>query len=187
MIDDLPDILGLHGLPAGRAPSPFAGLRDVVDQLLAPRGPDPGEGDDPEPPPSPPPGPATPDALEWAAIERLLAEVCTGLWRMRRLMVEPDDQQPAEATRRPFRHLQALQDSLAGAGLAAIDHTGAAYDPGMSLTIVACEQRSGIAHDRIIETLRPTVTHHGRRIQVGEVILAIPRTDENDEPQDPTP
>lgn len=135
-----------------------------------------------QPEPAIPAEPAPDAPAEWVDPGRLLAEVATQLWRMRRLMVEPGTDLPQDVMRRPFRHLDALQDTLGASGLRAVDHTGQRYDPGMSLTIIACEERPDLEQERVIETLRPTVVFDGRRIQIGEVILAIPPTRSEPEP-----
>ncbi len=166
---------------------PATSLSAIVDWLLAPKagrtsGPPEDRSEEPGGPGgSSPSANTTPDALERAQLERLLAEVGTQLWRMRRQMVEPGTDRAQEPMRRPFRHLSGLQDTLCDAGLETIDHTGQTYDPGMSLTVVACEQRAGLDREQIAETLRPTVVLQGRRIQVGEVILAIPQDSSPDE------
>src|SRR5205085_11099384 len=53
----------------------------------------------------------------------LLAEVGTGIWRMKQKMVKPGTSEPLEETRRAYRHLESTWDVLTQAGVQIIDHT----------------------------------------------------------------
>src|SRR5262245_48235803 len=104
----------------------------------------------------------------------LLADLATGLWRLRRRFVDAGSGEPLEEARRPFRDVEALLQRLREEGIEVQDHTGDLYDPSLSLRVAAFQPVPGLEKDRVLETLRPTVYRHGERLQVGEVIVGIP-------------
>jgi hypothetical protein len=71
-------------------------------------------------------------------------------------------------------------DAFNRAGLVVQDHEGLGFDPGLALVAVAYEPTPGAVRERVLETLRPSVYLHGRHIQRGEVVVAVP-----DPPQAP--
>lgn len=91
-----------------------------------------------------------------------LADVATCLWRLRARPADPD------------RELDAAFDALAGAGIEVRDHDGDPYDPGQAVRAVRFEPDAGADHDRVVETIRPTVYRGGEVIQPGEVVVATP-------------
>jgi hypothetical protein len=126
-------------------------------------------------------GAAAPAAPEPSWDDGSTAAVATGLWRMRNKMVQPGTDVPLPEVRGLYRHLESTWDALAGAGVEIQSHDGAAADPGLSLSVVAYQPTPGLDRERVIETIRPTVYHHGRIIQQGEVIVGTPE----DEPIEP--
>lgn len=111
---------------------------------------------------------------ESAFTDETLADLATGLWRLRLKMVEPGTQRPLESMRRTFRHLESVWDLLAEIGLEVQDHTDTRFDSGMSLKVIAFQPDPGVARERIVETVKPSVYLGRRRIQMGEVIVATP-------------
>jgi hypothetical protein len=105
---------------------------------------------------------------------RLLADVGTGLWRLRQKMQQPGTNRPLEEMRRAYRHLESVWDVLAEAGVEIQDHTDAPFDPGMSLRVIAYQPTAGIDRERVIETIKPTIYVRKQAIQMGEVIVATP-------------
>jgi hypothetical protein len=110
------------------------------------------------------------------ASDRLLADLGTNLWRLRKRMLEPGTDQPSEAMRRPFRHVQSIWDALADAGIEICDHTGEMVPKGgnYALRILACQPTPGINRDIVLETIKPTVRFGDKILQQGEVILGTP-------------
>ncbi len=119
---------------------------------------------------------APPPKIEESNKERLafLADIGTGLWRLRQKMVEPETDRPLEEMRRPFRHLESTWDVLIQAGLEIQDHTGLPYDSGMALKAVAFQPTAGVGREKICETIKPTIYYKSLQIQMGEVIVAVP-------------
>ena len=161
----------LGGLRQLRYPAPFRiaeppwpeGWEAALTRALA--APPPPPALTPEPPSAP--RPPTPDP-GW------LADLGTGLWRLRQRMVEPGTDRPLEEMRRAFRHLESLTDVVRGAGLEIQDHTGASYHAGMALQVLAFQPTAGVQRERVGETVKPTIYHNGTMIQMGEIIVATP-------------
>lgn len=105
---------------------------------------------------------------------RFLADVGTGLWRLRQKMLQPGTERPLEEMRRAYRHLESVWDVLAEAGVEIQDHTDTLFDPGMSLRVIAFQPTAGIERERVLETIKPTIYFQKRSIQMGEVIVATP-------------
>jgi len=111
----------------------------------------------------------------------LLAEVGTGLWRLRLKMLSPGTKEPSEENRRSFKQLESILDTVREAGLQIRDHTGEAVPRGgvYTLKALAYEPTSGLATDRVTETIKPTIYFKDRLIQVGEVIIGTPEASDD--------
>ena len=127
---------------------------------------------------------AKPDNHETVAHTRLilhgdeflpvLTEVATQAWKAKQRLEKSATAEVGEGVARIQRHVEAILDSLAKLGVEIKNHTGEPYDYGQSLTVVASEQREGISHEVVAETIRPTIFLRGRRIQQGEVVIETP-------------
>ena len=123
--------------------------------------------------PPPPPGkPALPP--------RLLADVGTGLWRLRQRMLQPGTDQPLEEMRRAYRHLQSVWDALAEAGVEIRDHTGEPVPQGgiYALKVLAYQPTPSLEREQVIETIKPSIYQGAETLQMGEVIVGTPDTTE---------
>jgi hypothetical protein len=109
---------------------------------------------------------------------RLVAGIATGLWRLRQKMVKLGSREPAEDMSRAVRHLESLWDTLSQAGTEIIDHSGESFSPGSSLRVLAFQPVTGIDRDRVIETIKPTIVFKGQTVQIGEVVVGTPATEE---------
>jgi hypothetical protein len=105
---------------------------------------------------------------------RLLADISTGLWRLRQRMVSPDTDQPVEEMRRAYRFFASVWDTLHDAGVTIQDHTHTPYDPHLALKVLTYEPTPGVTREQVLETIKPSVYYHQRCIQMGEIIVAIP-------------
>ncbi|MCE5259192.1 MAG: hypothetical protein LLG44_09065 [Chloroflexi bacterium] len=105
---------------------------------------------------------------------RALGELCTQLWRLRSRMLE--DGKPREEMRRVYRYVEMAWDTLAGAKIEILDHTGQRVpDTGfVTVKILAFEPHAGLLHDTVIETVKPSVYQQDKLIQAGEVIVGRP-------------
>lgn len=105
---------------------------------------------------------------------RLLADIGTGLWRLKLKMLKPGGDQPLDEMRRPYRHLESVWDALTQAGVEIKDHTDTPFDDGMAIKVISFQPTPGLGRDRIIETIKPTIYFKERHIQMGEVIVGSP-------------
>ena len=103
-----------------------------------------------------------------------LANVATGLWRLRKKMIDPDTNQPFESMRRAYRHFESVWDALTQEGLVVTDHTGSLFDSGLAIRVLAFQPVRGLAREQVLETIKPSVYFRNRRLQVGEVIVGRP-------------
>src|SRR5262245_17113628 len=79
-------------------------------------------------------------AIDAALVEemlRMIANVGTGLWRMRQKMVNPDTNEPHEEMRRIYRNFESVWDSIDQAEVQIQDHTGNLYKSGTTLRVIA--------------------------------------------------
>jgi hypothetical protein len=106
----------------------------------------------------------------------LLADVGTGLWRLRQKMVEPGTEQPLDEMRRAFRHLESTWDVLLQAGVEILDHTGEPVPEGgiYALKAIAYEKTPGINREQVVETVKPSIYFRKQMIQMGEVVIGTP-------------
>jgi hypothetical protein len=104
----------------------------------------------------------------------MFASVGTGLWRLRRQLVQPDTNEPRDEMRRAYRHFEAVWDALTLAGIEIQDHTGAFFHPGMALAAILFQPSPGLIREQVLETVRPSVYLNGQLIQIGEVIVGTP-------------
>jgi hypothetical protein len=103
-----------------------------------------------------------------------LTAIATDLWRLRGRLVDPDTGEPREETRRAFRYLRSVWDTLEESGVRIVDHTGEPFDPGRRLSAAAFQPTAGLAREVVLETLRPSVYYHEQQVQMGEVIVGTP-------------
>jgi hypothetical protein len=108
--------------------------------------------------------------------EGMLPDLCTGLWRLRRRMIDPETDRPLEEMRKPFRHLESVWDTLADAGVDIRDHTNEPVPEygSLGLSVLAYQPMPGFERERVIETVKPSVYVGGRLLQMGQVIVGTP-------------
>lgn len=130
-------------------------------------GPPPPVTAEPDPPaPTVPPDPA-------GLTDRAVAEIVTELWRTSRKIDVGDGEAP-RAQRQAGRHLRAAWDYLTEAGIEAQGHDGMRFDAGLDLDVLTYQDDPNVFAQQVLETVRPSVYRDGRRIQTGQVIVAIP-------------
>jgi hypothetical protein len=117
---------------------------------------------------------STPKPASAAPGKRFLADLATGLWRLRNKMIQPGSDRPLDEMRRAFTHLQSVWDALTAEGMAIHDHTGQPFQPGRSLNVLAFQPTEGLTRDTIVQTIKPTVYLKDDLVQTGEVIVGTP-------------
>ena len=109
----------------------------------------------------------------------ILADIGTGLWRLRQKMLQPGTEQPLEEMRRAYHHLESTLDALDRADIKIQDHTGELVPEGggLKLKVLAYQPLAGITHNKVLETIKPTIYYKDQMIQMGEVIVSTPEGD----------
>lgn len=103
-----------------------------------------------------------------------IAEVCTHLWRLQNKLLGSDNKTPLPGLERAYRHLEAAQDTLRRLGYRVVDHTGESYKEGTVLKVLDYEKVPDLNHEKIVETIKPSVFFGDKQIQIGEVIVGVP-------------
>ncbi|WP_432888974.1 hypothetical protein ACQPYH_09060 [Kribbella sp. CA-245084] len=101
-----------------------------------------------------------------------LAEAATNLWRARRKLAQGNDGQGKQAA----RYLRTCAEALATAGITVQDHDGEPFHAGRSVDVLLYSDDPEVTVETVVETVRPAVYHHDRRIQTAQVIVAVPAT-----------
>jgi hypothetical protein len=99
------------------------------------------------------------------ALEHVVAEVATGLWRLQRRL----DAGTPEA-----RQVRRIFDVLGDADIRVDDHHGVSFDPGLAIDVVAFQPTEGIEREVVIETERPSIFRGAATLQRGRVIVGVP-------------
>jgi hypothetical protein len=102
---------------------------------------------------------------------KLLAEIVTSLWRVRRKLAQGSED---GANKIISRHIESAFDTLTAAKVELKDHTGEKYVSGMSLKVVAFQPNPELKFEKITETIKPTIIYRGILLQNGEVIVEKP-------------
>ncbi|MER7243904.1 hypothetical protein [Kribbella sp. NPDC000426] len=106
-----------------------------------------------------------------------LAEAATNLWRARRKLAQGSDGQGKQAA----RYLRTCAEALATAGITVQDHDGEPFHAGRSVDVLLYSDDPGVTVETVVETVRPAVYHHDRRIQTAQVIVAVPATTQSED------
>jgi hypothetical protein len=130
-------------------------------------------------PAAPPAAAAAPPALD-DAMGQAIGSLATSVWRAKTKMVEPDSGEPREEMRRAYRHVQSALEALQELGVTLKDEANQPYDSGLPVKVITFQPTPGLAHDTILEVVRPTVIWRDQLLQMGEVVVGIP---ENSDPE----
>ncbi|WP_328997299.1 hypothetical protein OHA18_22855 [Kribbella sp. NBC_00709] len=106
-----------------------------------------------------------------------LAEAATNLWRARRKLAQGNDGQGKQAA----RYLRTCTEALATAGISIQDHDGEPFHAGRSVDVLLYSDDPDVTVETVVETVRPAVYHHDRRIQTAQVIVAVPSKADSEE------
>ena len=113
-------------------------------------------------------------------IIRLLADIATNLWRAKKKNVEDSDD-ISDELRKVLRHYGASWNLLTNSGFEICDHTNEAYPEGSPLKVIAFQPMAGYGSLTVAETIKPTIYFNDKKIQEGEVIVAMPIKDDSKE------
>ena len=118
--------------------------------------------------------PAFPTGSGYEDLQSGLAVIATNAWKARTKMTGGGTNEPREEMRRVYRHIEAMFDAFQQMGLQVRDHIGEEFDYGLPLTVLTTQPTPGLAKERVIETIKPTIYWHETMIQAGEVVIATP-------------
>ena len=111
---------------------------------------------------------------EFPKLIALLADVATGMWRIKNKFSGVDiDELPGEI-KKAYRHVESTWDALASAKVEVRGHTKEKYVAGMALNVIAFQPSSSVHTEMITETIKPSIFYNGRLIQMGDVIVERP-------------
>jgi len=102
----------------------------------------------------------------------LAVEMGVSVWRLqRRLAIEGE---VSEEKKRVLRDLESAWDTLRQGGIEVKDHTGQKYAGGMALRVIEFQPTPGLTREQITETIKPSIYHRDKLVQMGEVIVGVP-------------
>lgn len=104
----------------------------------------------------------------------LFSEIANAVWKAKQKLLSAGKGEFQGEIRSIFRYIDSISDALTEAGIQIQDHTNEPFDSGQSLEVLAFQPTTGISRDTVVETIRPSVYLMGRRIQMGQVIVASP-------------
>jgi len=107
----------------------------------------------------------------------LLADVGTGLWRIRKMLALAAKSKTEGELTSIYRPFDSTWNKLMQAGLEIKGHDGDIIKGGEALQIIAFQKSRSLNRDTVIETLRPTIHYRGKIVQMGEVIVGTPESD----------
>lgn len=103
---------------------------------------------------------------------KMTAEIGTTAWRIQRRLTSTGES--SDIIKRVSRDLESVHDALTQGGIEIKDHTGEKYDGGMALNVIAFQPSPGITKELVIETIKPTIYHKNKMVQMGQVIVGVP-------------
>jgi hypothetical protein len=111
--------------------------------------------------------------------ESAAVELGNSLWRARHKLAQVAD--TSQHARQAGRHLDRAEQALADTGVVIQDHDGSAYHPGLSLEVVATVNDTIPDAAIVVETIRPSIYLSDRRIQMGQVVVGGPVSQDKEE------
>ncbi len=75
-----------------------------------------------------------------------------------------------------LRHIKRIVECLKEIGIDIENHTDQPFASDMPLEVIAFQPAVGLEHDKVIDTIKPTIYLRGYRIQTGQVIVATPES-----------
>jgi hypothetical protein len=109
--------------------------------------------------------------------------MANALWALEQKSRDPNTSERKEEFRPISRHIDRLAECLVEIGIETRSHTNQPFDSGQSLEVLAFQPTKGISREIVVETIKPTVYLKGRRLQIGQVIVATPEQPEEKDKQ----
>ena len=112
----------------------------------------------------------------------LLADVATGIWRIKNKFSDVDIDGLPDEIKKAHRHHESICDMLKNAKVEIRDHTGEKFPQGNpALKVIAFQPTPSVQYEVIAETIKPTIYYNGRLIQMGQVIVETPQSKNSNE------
>ena len=115
-------------------------------------------------------------------LEKIIADIATGVWRMRDKFKKVDMDDLPDEIKKAHRYVQSTWDALTTNKVEIRDHTNEKFPQGSpALKVIASQPTPSVQYEVITETIKPTIYYNGRLIQMGQVIVATPEPAQSDE------
>jgi len=101
-----------------------------------------------------------------------LADLATACWRIRKRVLKTAETN--DDSRRILRDLETMFEVFHKMGFEIRDYTGETFDYGLPLKVITTQPVAGLAKEKVIETIKPTLLCQTHLIQIGEVIIETP-------------
>ncbi len=112
----------------------------------------------------------------------LLADVATGIWRIKNKFSTVDIDGLPDEIKKAYRHVESTWDALSSAEIEIRDQTGEKFPQGNpALKVIAFQPTPSVQYEVIAETIKPTIYYNGRLIQMGQVIVEKPQSTKSNE------
>jgi hypothetical protein len=101
----------------------------------------------------------------------------TKLWRVDKRVEQVANRDESLEIERLARRFEELREAiLQGVDIEIHDYTGQRYDVGLTVGVLTYQPTADITtgDEVIIETVKPTMYHHGSLISPGEVVVGVP-------------
>jgi hypothetical protein len=105
-----------------------------------------------------------------------IAGLATQVWRARNRVIDPATGEPREEMRRVHRHVEGAYEVFAQMGVVIKDWLNQPYDAGLPVKVLTFQPEPELQRDTVLETVRPTVIWKDQLLQLGEVIVGIPKS-----------
>jgi len=106
--------------------------------------------------------------------DKLYLNLGTGLFRIRKSMIDPESNKVRDGYSRAMRHLESVLDVLEEKGVKIMDHTGEEWVDGRSISAIAFQPMVGYTKEIILETIRPSIFVEKKHVQQAQVIVGTP-------------
>ena len=111
---------------------------------------------------------------EW---QQGMLKIANNAWRAMTKMTDTFSGEVKEEFQGVAKPVDGILRGLKEMGFTIKDHTGDPYDEGQFLKVVAAEPTAGISRANVKETFKPTISFNSKILQPGEIIVAIPLTE----------
>ena len=111
----------------------------------------------------------------------VMLDLAVNLWRLERAISFLEIDKGTPEMKRLLRHLNATKEDLINAGFAYEDLDGERVPASGDYALKTMEYipKEDLEHDTVLETIKPNIFFHGELVQPGEVIVGIPKTEED--------